>query len=79
MNQKLFIVLLVVMFFGGLVPSINALPAAAPAAAPLARRDCPDPAPFCAGTEVCIFNQNTQECTCSCCNDKGENCKQNFP
>ncbi|RIB04276.1 hypothetical protein C2G38_2222809 [Gigaspora rosea] len=57
MNQKLFIVLLV-MFFGVLVPSINAIPAAAPEA----RRDCPELPPFCAGTEVCIFDLNTQEC-----------------
>ncbi|CAG8598268.1 918_t:CDS:1, partial [Dentiscutata heterogama] len=41
MNQKLFILLLAVMFFSGLVPFISALPSP--------RRDCPDPAetPFC--------------------------------
>ncbi|RIB10008.1 hypothetical protein C2G38_2107141 [Gigaspora rosea] len=73
MNQKLFIFLLAVMFFGGLVPSINALPAPAPAT------QCPNPPPACDLTEVCIFNQNTQQCTCSCCDDQGQNCKQNFP
>ncbi|KAF0556637.1 hypothetical protein F8M41_014998 [Gigaspora margarita] len=75
MNQKLFILLLAVMFFGGLVPSINALPAPAPNAA----TQCPNPAPFCDDTEVCIFNTNTQSCTCSCCDSQGKNCKQNFP
>ncbi|PKC14782.1 hypothetical protein RhiirA5_495082 [Rhizophagus irregularis] len=69
MNSRTLILLFIFAFFGilTLIPSINA------------KRDCPNPAPFCGGTEVCIFNQNTQECTCSCCNDEGLNCKQNFP
>ncbi|GES84050.1 hypothetical protein GLOIN_2v1572689 [Rhizophagus clarus] len=70
MNSKTLILLFIVAFFGVLtfVPSIEA------------KRDCPNPAPFCdKGTEVCIFNQNTQECTCSCCDDNGRNCDQNFP
>ncbi|CAG8711275.1 23444_t:CDS:1, partial [Dentiscutata erythropus] len=44
MNQKLFILLLAVMFFGGLVPFISALPAPAPAPIPAG---CPDNPPFC--------------------------------
>ncbi|CAG8810754.1 23457_t:CDS:1, partial [Dentiscutata erythropus] len=40
---KLFILLLAIMFFGGLVPFINALPAAAPEPA----TPCPNPPPYC--------------------------------
>ncbi|CAG8673553.1 3194_t:CDS:1, partial [Cetraspora pellucida] len=45
MNPKTLILLLVVVFFGGLMPYINAHPAPAPVPDP--KRECPDPAPFC--------------------------------
>ncbi|CAG8809447.1 19963_t:CDS:1, partial [Gigaspora margarita] len=40
MNQKLFILLLAIIFFGGLILSTNVLPAPA-------ESQCPDPAPYC--------------------------------
>ncbi|CAI2175429.1 13339_t:CDS:2 [Funneliformis geosporum] len=66
MYSKLLALLMMITFFCALMTSVNA-------------KGCPDPAPFCEDTEVCIFNQNTQTCTCSCCDDNGLNCKQNFP
>ncbi|RHZ85520.1 hypothetical protein Glove_64g35 [Diversispora epigaea] len=64
---KIIILLIAITFFAGFAPSVDA-------------QKCPKPAPFCdKGTEVCIFNQNTQKCTCSCCDDNGTNCNQNFP
>ncbi|CAG8588222.1 5397_t:CDS:2 [Ambispora leptoticha] len=67
MNSKIIILLIAITFFAGSLPSVNAA-------------GCPNPAPFCdKGTEVCIFNQNTQTCSCSCCDDDGRNCDQNFP
>ncbi|KAF0560328.1 hypothetical protein F8M41_002329 [Gigaspora margarita] len=73
MNQKLLILLLAVMFFGGLVPSINALPA------PVPSTSCPNPSPHCDLTKKCSFSASTQQCTCICCDENGDNCKQNFP
>ncbi|KAF0409962.1 hypothetical protein F8M41_008331 [Gigaspora margarita] len=73
MNQKLFILLLAIIFFGGLILSTNVLPAPA-------ESQCPDPAPYCdKGLEMCIFNQDTQMCACSCCDDNERNCYQNYP
>ncbi|GBB91812.1 hypothetical protein RclHR1_01920016 [Rhizophagus clarus] len=40
---------------------------------------CPDPPPPCDSEEVCIYNKNTGQCTCSCCDDNGEHCTPNYP
>ncbi|RIB03990.1 hypothetical protein C2G38_2121741 [Gigaspora rosea] len=75
MNQKIFILLFAIMLFGSLMPSINSFPANIDGDG----NNCPDPPPYCDDTEVCIYNQDTNTCTCSCCDSNGQNCHQNYP
>ncbi|RHZ65056.1 hypothetical protein Glove_319g61 [Diversispora epigaea] len=57
-NTKIIILLITILFFTSFV-----LP-----------EDCPSK-PFCDGIENdCVFDSNTNECSCNCCINQGNNC-----